>query len=401
MAKGLFNSTVAINENVKKSMKRWEDENIRVSNSPVLATLYAVNLEASSVSVGTLDVNSYVGEDSPIRYNKVKNFRLLVDSEIFGPDTKENWGFEIDSQLNVMFYPGLANIEDNSLIVFNNMPNLYFRVTNSNLSRAMPNTYVQTSMTVHFVKNDVDKKYLALENQVVQNYTLDKYSDGSYVISDEIISKKNALEELLDDCLDTYITTFFDKDINSIILKDGTSILYDPYLRHFLHKNRILSDMKFNSFLLTSEEVMLDEKFDSLYRKSIYGRLERKKTLKSSNYEFWSYSFSNLSDELSWSRLYEFYKTYDIRVITRVDGAVSNTIPEAGATELDTIIYNYMQNSDLNKLNSIIFDTLDDYDIEETHEHMVKFAICIYILKQKINSLIGRTIDNNIIEEVL
>lgn len=399
--KGLFNSTTAINENIKKSLQRWEDENIRVSNSPVLATLYSINLESSSVSAGTMDVNSYVGPDSPIRYNKIKNFRLLVDSEIFGPDTRENWGYEIDTQLNVLFYPGLANIEDNSILVFNSMPNLYFRVNNSNLSRAMPNTYIQSALSVHFVKNDIDKKYLYLENQVVKNYTLDKYSDGSYVISDEVIAKKEELCTLLDECLDLYLTTFFDKDLNSIAIKTSSNILYDPYLQHFLHKNKVLADMNFTSFILTSKEVMPEEKFELLYKKSVYGRLERKKAFKYTSFEFYTYPYSNVSEDLSWSRLYEFYNTHDVNVVSRIECASVYNLPDDITQDLDNIVNLYMITDDLNKMNSSIFDILDDFDLEETFDHMVKFAMCIYILKKKIESLIGRNIDNNIIEEVI
>jgi hypothetical protein len=60
-----------------------------------------------------------------------------------------------------------------------------------------------------------------------------------------------------------------------------------------------------------------------------------------------------------------------------------------------------MGTTDINKLNSSIFDVLDDFDLEDTYNHMVKFGLCIYILKEKIKSLIARNIDNNIIEEVI
>lgn len=399
--KGLFNSTVELNQNVKKQMKRWENENIRNSATPMLCTLYAVNLEASSVSAGSNDVASYIGVDSPIRFNKIKNFRILVDSEIFGPDTKENWGFEIDTQLNILFYPGLANAEDNSIIVLNNMPNLYFRVTNSNLSRAMPNTYVQSQLTVHFVKNDVDKNYQILETQVVKHYTLDKYNDGAYVIADEVIAKKNELNDTLDDALDTYIATFYNKSLNSIAIKDNTTILYDPYLQQFLHRNKVLATTDYSSFLLTSTEVMLDEKFDLLYKRSIFGRVERQKSMKGSATTFYTYKFYGNAEDLSWSRLYEYFKSHDISVITRIEGATPKTLVLDATDPLDKIINKYMDTSDLTTLDSTIFDELYDFDLEETYEHMVKFALCIFILKQKINSLIGRNMDSNIIEEVI
>ena len=137
--------------------------------------------------MGTLNVSEYVGENSPIRYNKIINYRVISDSELFGPDTKEDFGFQIDTQLNVLLLPGLANPEDNSIIVFNHLPNLYFRLTNSNLSRVIPNTYSQSQLAVHFVGSDPRSQWL--EKQVVATYEVEKYNDGAFTISSEPIRR--------------------------------------------------------------------------------------------------------------------------------------------------------------------------------------------------------------------
>ena len=76
MGKGLFNSKVVLNESVKQQMSKWESANVMLSNPPLLCTLYEVNREATSTYMGTLNVNEYVGENSPIRYNKIINYNI-------------------------------------------------------------------------------------------------------------------------------------------------------------------------------------------------------------------------------------------------------------------------------------------------------------------------------------
>lgn len=405
MKKGLFSSKASINETTKKQMDRWESENVRVAQGrPMLCTAYAVNLEASSVYFGTEDVKEPVGASSPIRYDKIKDFRIIIDSELFGPDTKEDYGWQIDTQLNVLLYPGLANLEDNSIVVFNHMPNLYFIVTNSNLARVMPNTYSSSQLAVHFVSSDPRAKLI--ENQVVKEWTVEKFNQGTYVMSDAVLKKRSELISILDDALETYIATFYDEKLNSICIKNSQEILYDPYLQRFLQKNKVLSTDNMKDFLLTSKEVILDEKFDILYKRSIYGRVEKKKSIKPDNLVFFSYPF--YAESHSWSRLYEFYKEQSIRIVTRIDAARSEDVeyddtiyPQPHDVDtLDEIIAIYLSD-DLNNINSNIFDILEDYDLEEDADTIVKFAICLFILKEKIKSLKGRNMDSNIIKEVV
>lgn len=403
MGKGLFNSKVVLNESVKQQMSKWESANVMLSNPPLLCTLYEVNREATSTYMGTLNVSEYVGENSPIRYNKIINYRVISDSELFGPDTKEDFGFQIDTQLNVLLLPGLANPEDNSIIVFNHLPNLYFRLTNSNLSRVMPNTYSQSQLAVHFVGSDPRSQWL--EKQVVATYEVEKYNDGAFTISSDVIKKRDHLCEVLDEALETYISTYYDKALGSIAIKTNKDILYDPYLQRFLQKNRVLSDMSMTNFLLTSEEVMLEDKFDLLYKRSFFGRIEKKRALTVASLEYYKYTFMEKSH--SWSRLYEFYNTHDIRIITKDEGATKyiidfsrdETIDNSHTIDsLDDIINMYLNIEDLDKIGTEHFEYLIDMDPEDNYDDMIKYAICIYIMKEKIKSLQGTTKDSNIIQ---
>ena len=58
----------------------------------------------------------------------------------------------------------------------------------------------------------------------------------------------------------------------------------------------------------------------------------------------------------------------------------------------------YLNIEDLDKIGTAHFEYLIDMDPEDNYDDMIKYAICIYIMKEKIKSLQGTTKDSNIIQ---
>jgi hypothetical protein len=54
---------------------------------------------------------------------------------------------------------------------------------------------------------------------------------------------------------------------------------------------------------------------------------------------------------------------------------------------LDDIINMYLNIEDLDKIGTGHFEYLIDMDPEDNYDDMIKYAICIYIMKEKIKSL--------------
>jgi hypothetical protein len=292
---GLFQSTAALKKNLEKQSTRWDQSNLlNNAMAPMLCTAYAVNLEATTLYEGSEEAKQVVGPESPFRFDKINDYRILVDSEIFGPDTKEEYGWQIDSSLNINMYPGSVNLEDKSILVLHSMPGVYFNLTNSNLARVMPNTYSQAQIAVTFTDRDIESvKWL--EKQVVNEYTLTKYNQGSFVMTNKSIEKRNTLFDIQEDILETFLAMYYQDDIGGISyrysIESGNVLVYDPYATRFITKNAVTSARGCKIFKLVNDsEVNKDVDFDLKYNKSFFGRLERKKDIaKDLSYKLYGY----------------------------------------------------------------------------------------------------------------
>ena len=412
--RGLFQSTVALKKNLEKQSKRWDQSNLLNNQmAPMLCTAYAINLEASTLYEGNETAKMVVGPDSPIRFDKINDYRILVDSEIFGPDTKEEWGFQIDSSLNVNMYPGSVNLEDKSILVLHSMPGVYFNLTNSNLARVMPNTYSQAQLAITFTERDTESvKWL--EKQVVNEYTLTRYNQGSYVLTNKAIEKRNTLFDIQEDILETFIAMYYQDDIGGLSYRYQdesyqNTLVYDPYLTKFVTKNRVTSARNCKIFkLLNDYENKKDIDFELKYNKSIFGRLERKKAILSV-LEYGLYGYNLYGDVTKWSRFHELKLDYRVMIMTKnTDAPIKMNIdynPKDGAindpskSNLDNIIATYLV-TDIFDMKSEMFDYLGDFYEDRSYSNMVKIAMCMYILEQKIISIHAKNMDSNIIKEV-
>lgn len=409
--RGLFQSTKALKKNLEKQSTRWDQSNLlNNAMAPMLCTAYAVNLEATTLYEGSEEAKQVVGPESPFRFDKINDYRILVDSEIFGPDTKEEYGWQIDSSLNINMYPGSVNLEDKSILVLHSMPGVYFNLTNSNLARVMPNTYSQAQIAVTFTDRDIESvKWL--EKQVVNEYTLTKYNQGSFVMTNKSIEKRNTLFDIQEDILETFLAMYYQDDIGGISyrysIESGNVLVYDPYATRFITKNAVTSARGCKIFKLVNDsEVKKDVDFDLKYNKSFFGRLERKKDIaKDLSYKL--YGYKKYEKLTTWSRFHELKLDYTVMVVTRdTEAPITELIDyecthinDPNNSSLDNIIGTYLHTS-IDDMKTEMFDFLDDFYEERSYSTMVKLLMCMYILEQKIDSIHGRNIDSNIIKEV-
>lgn len=402
-----FKSDVALKETVKKQLSKYESENAKVVNlKHVACTLYAIELSKSSFQIGSNDVVALLGEKSPVRFKKIKNFRVVVDSELFGPDTKEEWGFETDTQLSIQFLPGLVEPETQSLIIFDHIPNVAFKVLNSNMVKVLNTTYVQSNISVETTVED-PSTWEWIEKQVVKDYTLTKYRDGMFVLSDENANVYDKMGKIVMKLLEEYTSTFYNKILNSFVLQENTTLTYDPYLYHFIKTNAVTSDLEYKKFWIPTQEILFESGFEGNYFKSIFSFIEKKpdpELMIDSDITTRQLSFSRFSipfDKFIWSRFDNLDITYFAKQVSR-DMKFNNEVmkyketPEYTQTQLDIIINKYINNA----LKYIDFIALYKYEIENTYEDYIKYAICIHIAKQYALSIRSVDINNDLIRAV-
>lgn len=265
--------------------------------SPIFVTYYSINLDNSTQDHGLNNVTEMVGNESPIKYNKIENFPLYLESEMnFQTQLDEESGFDSDSEGNAIILPGSIVPQNDDLIVFQVLEQKYlYRVSNVEYS----NTSVRKFYRINFFVSPFDIDTLEAR-QVAENYSTIYNNIGTNL--DPVIPKKQftfiqEIDKTLNYLMERYIRFYYDDKVNSFIYnKDKLNLtlheyykdngIYDPKLAEFIKRNKLFINSK--TFFKNIYIDCLLQNRDLDYEKSIYSFLE---TADVEEYEYFYYYF--------------------------------------------------------------------------------------------------------------
>lgn len=268
-----------------------------LQGSPTFVTYYSINLENSTQDQGLNNVMEIVGGESPIKYNKIENFPIYLDSDMnFNTNLEEDAGFDSDSEGTAILLPGTIVPQNDDLILFEVLEKKYiYRINNVEYSNTSIRKFYKISFSVS--PFDID----TLENrQVEDKYSVIYNNIGTEV--DPIIPEKqftfiSRIDKVIDYLTERYIRFYYDEKVNSFIYnldkmnmtlhdyyKDNG--IYDPKLALFIKRNNLFINKK--TFLKNIYVECLLQNRDLDYEKSFYSLLE---TLDLDEFEYPYYYF--------------------------------------------------------------------------------------------------------------
>lgn len=268
--------------------------------SPTFVTYYSIKLESSTKDQGLNNVTEVVGNESPIKYNKIENFPIYLESDInFSQQLDEEAGFDAESEGSAVVLPGTIVPQNDDLLVFSVFERDYiYRVSSVETS----STSMRTFYRISFFISPFDLSTLE-ERQVESKYNVIYDNIGTEL--NPIIPEKNFtllddIEERIKYLSERYIRFYYDKKINSFIYnldrmnmtihefyKDNG--IYDPKLALFIKRNNLFINKK--TFLKNIYVDCLLQNRDLDYERSIYSLLE---TLELEEYEYPYFYFNNI-----------------------------------------------------------------------------------------------------------
>ena len=270
-------------------------------------TYYNLNTTMTTLDEATRGNYSEISPNSPLRFNKIKNFLIYgitriepnLDIGEFGLETSDITGECIVLPKTIIPYPG-----DYFYLTQINKPYL-FRVTAVN-----PNT-LDTGATMYrinytLVSSDGLKK---IEPQVVKvlSFSLTMSGENGSNMATNLLEEGaadsiEALQEYATTLKDYYISMFYDPKVQSFTYAYGLTDewrenngypkhlhlvnmqrvpcstfgfkVYDPYLIEFMIRNRILSGS--SVYLYVSQQMFLPQTFAMDYTRSIFASIEEK-----------------------------------------------------------------------------------------------------------------------------
>lgn len=266
------NISDSINSRLKAPYFVFNDKNVTIS------TYYNINDDESSKDENILQEYNYIGDKSPIRFNKVLNTvlygipRIEVDLDITDNGLESS---PITGEAYILPDTIIPKMGDYFIINYLSKP-LLFRVTKST-----PDT-IDNNFNFYRISYEYDKPTNDdIEKQVCETFVYLIEHQGTEYNS---VIKKNDYDYIdkLDDTLSTmreyYKVLFYSERVQAFIYNYNTDNFYDPYCVEFIIRNNLISTD--DDYLYITQQVALPRTFPIDYSKSIFYALENDKGIK-------------------------------------------------------------------------------------------------------------------------
>ena len=275
-----------------------------LTGSPSFSTYYSINLESSTKDLGLENVTDIIGNESPIKYNKIDNFPLYIESEMtFSQLYEEDSGYNAEFEGTAVVLAGTIIPQTDDVFIIDYLEKRFlFRVTQVETS----NTTMRTFYRITFVLSAFDLEILN-DRQVKEEYDTIYQNIGtelSAIIPLRTFTMIDDFEREVNRLSKKYIQYYYDEKINCFIFNREkmnsldicfykNNNIYDPKLAIFIKNNEIfINDKTFmkNIFI----DTILDSR-DLDYEQSLYALLETKDM---ECYDYEAYYFNSLKESV-------------------------------------------------------------------------------------------------------
>jgi hypothetical protein len=253
----ILQDKVFLNANIFQFEKRLESQyTIFLDKIPTFVTYYHISVNNSMTDSGFLNVDEIVGNDSPIKFQKIDDFPIYGIEAIQLDLSDEDEGLNSSYESEGIILPNTIKPLPNDYFTITYLSKEYiFMVNNIDYDTIKSNNFYKINF---HLKSISDQGVDNLNRQVLEKYQciFDNIGtdDKCLILEDEMI-KLNQLMEIYHKISKKYMTYFYSNKYNSVIFDTGNgNFLYDRYLTYFINKNQLLKeDRSYRSLFLSNE----------------------------------------------------------------------------------------------------------------------------------------------------
>lgn len=252
-----------------------------LEKNPLFVTYFHINEAMSRTDIGTGSIEKELGERSPIRFNKIKNFPIYNIPDLKPDVTYDETGYDIELECtDITILPNTLKPRsgDYFILSFPGIKEFLFRVNNIRYNTIQSNDYYMIDADIKDIGIDLELKrmkgqiideYLTVfENIGTQDRCFLKATDVEYI---------NNVADLFYKLRDFYKDSFYNRNLNSFTFQTGRwsetgrpIYRYDAYLEHFINKSRIFYEENSEETLYLSPASSLPNKFDLTFSMTLY-----------------------------------------------------------------------------------------------------------------------------------
>ena len=239
--------------------------------APTIVTYYTINKEKSTLDIGLKNVESNIGSNSPLRFNKINNFilygikpiQLTLEVDEFGLSSSSLEGDAIILPNTIVPNPG-------DYFIIDYLENKYlFKVISINKDT------LESGANIYLL----EYKYEAINDKNINSYVVCEYetivdnngTDFKTIIRSTDYKLVSLFDEVNKKLKEYMKSMFYDKNVESLIYRLSGMRVYDPMVMEFCIRNSIL---KSNDFSYMTQQIRIYDTFSLDYDNNFYRCVE-------------------------------------------------------------------------------------------------------------------------------
>ena len=375
---------------------------VYTDKKPTKVTYYKQNLEKSTLDPDSGLNYSHIGQQSPIRFNKIEDFYIYGIDQVVRELDIGDYGLEANEVTGTAIV--LPNTIDPTMGDYFYIPyvreDILFRVNGVNQDT------LDNGSNVYQIEYKLERvdSIKEIESQVVQTFRClvnNIGTDFKCVIEDTSYQLIEKLEGTIEEITAAYQIFFSPKVQNFVYIYNGYH-MYDPYLIEFMIRNKLMSYG--SEYYYVHHGATVSKTFGYDYTKTIYYLLEHPEE-KDSRKIYNMASAISITDinSLMTTRLETYYQiTYNDpnKINARIEIFPTEVLERIKSGELyqttdpiDKRVYNLMIayfNSNYDYIQGNLLDILRQLDYTENKEFFYLIPINIFIIKSFILHLMEK-----------
>lgn len=393
-----------------------------LDKTPTFVEYYHINRVLSRADVGSQSVKAEVGPNSPIRYNKIKEFPLYGLSELKPDLNYDENGLDIDLDLSgLIILPGTIHPTPGDFFYFK-FPGMdigiLWRVTSKEFNTVQSNDFYQIDAEIYATSKPTDKAstYNQLQKQVVEEYTCifeNVGTNDACIVKNDQYTQAQYLGTYITNLINSYYEVFYNRDVGTFVglgmWNETPTYLYDIFLIRFMKEVDLweVGDGAERVVALTYDDIP-PVNFDSQYRKTLWYALQKKSASSMAPYQYY-YTYEcvkKCSPLLMYSDRYcesihlNLYGKIEDYLSRRIIGKtreyfttdLTSGIKNGGLKihdERNQLIYDYITSNSI----TINLGMLEDMEFDMTSDDYIYGPALIYVLKKCYNAVFNNAGD--------
>lgn len=244
-----------------------------------LVTYYNINDSQTSTSLGMRLNYQILGNESPLRYDKIENMILVAFSSLSPEDSKLSNTDVKDYNLSGEAYvlPGTVMPKENDFFIVNHINmNHIFRVTQVTQDGLNTDGSYKIMYSL-FSTNPSEIKWV--EKQTTNNMVMDLQTIGGTdltpVIGKEDYDHRSKLIQMVDDMVENYVARYYNQQHNCFMTYVDGVLRFDMCANVFMAKHGVMINDRSNGNIVLNPDKINDPRLQMLYQKSPFKWIER------------------------------------------------------------------------------------------------------------------------------